>query len=68
MLAYRRLFSQELEVDLITDIRNAVNAGLVLGNERFRNEVEQLTGQRQHHLKRGPKPKNKTSPKEEFLL
>jgi hypothetical protein len=47
---------------------NAANIGLVLGNETFRKEVEQLTGQRQHHLKRGPKPKTKPHAKTEFLL
>ena len=41
---------------------------LVLGNENFRQEVEQLTGQRQHHLKRGPKAKTKPHPRTEFLL
>jgi putative transposase len=68
MVAYRRLVGQELEIELITEIRNAANTGLVLGNEKFRKEVEQLTGQRQHHLKRGPKPKTKPHPKTEFLL
>jgi len=68
MAAYRRLVGQELEIELITEIRNAANTGLVLGNEKFRKEVEQLTGQRQHHLKRGPKTKTKPHPKTEFLL
>ena len=68
MVAYRRLVGQELEIELITEIRNAANTGLVLGNEKFRKEVEQLTGQRQHHLKRGPKPKTKPQPRTEFLL
>ena len=53
--AYRRLFAQELPAKLITDIRAASNTGLVLGNDRFKQEVEELTGQRQRHLKRGPK-------------
>lgn len=66
--AYRRLFAQELVDDVVTDIRDALNTGLVLGNERFRREVEELTGQRQYHLKRGPKPKKKTHPENEFLL
>lgn len=57
MSAYRRLFTHTMDEDLITDIRKALNTGLVLGNEKFRREVEQLTGQRQFHLKRGPKPK-----------
>ena len=57
LLAYRKLVGEELGNELISEIRNAANTGLVLGNERFRREVEQLTGQRQHQLKRGPKPK-----------
>jgi putative transposase len=57
MSAYRRFFAQQLSTKLITDIRDALNTGLVLGNDRFRQEVEKLTGQRLHRLKRGPKPK-----------
>lgn len=55
--AYRRIVAQNLSREIIADIRDAVNTGLVLGNDRFKQEVEQLTGQRQHHLKPGPKPK-----------
>ena len=68
MSAYRKLFTLELETNVIADIRDALNTGLVLGNEQFRREVEQLTGQRQYHLKRGPKPKGKPYLKKEFLL
>ncbi len=53
--AYRRFFAEQLPAKLITDIRDALNTGLVLGNDRFRQEVEELTGQRQQHLKRGPR-------------
>ena len=55
--AYRDLVGQELSRQLISNIRNALNTGLVLGNARFRDEVEALTGQRQQPLKRGPQPK-----------
>jgi putative transposase len=55
--AYRRLFDSELDKNTIDEIRTALNTGLVFGNERFLDEVERLTGQRQRHLKRGPKPK-----------
>jgi len=65
-LAYRNLFENQLASNLITDIRQAINTGLVLGNDQFREEAEQLTGQRQRHLKRGPKPKAKSEA--EFLL
>ena len=54
---YRELFAGKLDEDIITKIRYALNTGLVLGNGKFRREVEQLTGQRQHLLKRGRKPK-----------
>ena len=66
-LAYRKLVGEQLSSELICEIRNAANTGLVLGNDRFRTEVEQLTGQRQHHRKRGPKPKTQLN-NEEFLL
>jgi putative transposase len=60
--AYRRLFKEELDRKLVSEIRLAANTGLALGNDRFKAEVERLTGQRQRHLKRGPKPK--PNPKE----
>ena len=36
--------------------------------DKFKEELERLTGQRQRHLKRGPKPKSKPHRKDEFLL
>jgi len=59
LTAYRDLFESDLDKAFVDEVRNAANTGLVLGSERFRSEVEQLTGQRQRHLKRGPKPKAK---------
>jgi putative transposase len=64
--AYRKLFADHLSNEQITQIRQTINTGLVLGNDRFRAEAEHMTGQRQHQLKRGPKPKTTASP--EFLL
>ncbi|MEE4184889.1 MAG: transposase [Gammaproteobacteria bacterium] len=52
--AYREFFQGALAETLIDDIRAAVNQGLVLGSDRFKTEVEQLTGQSQRPLKRGP--------------
>jgi putative transposase len=66
--AYRALFVPQLKMESVSDIRQALNTGLVLGNESFRREVEQLTGQRQSLRKRGPKPKSRTLKKGEFLL
>ncbi len=53
--AYRQSCEQELSEKLVADIRHALNAGLVLGNDHFRKQVEELTGVRHHHLKRGPR-------------
>ena len=56
--AYREFFRQQLSAQVITHIRDALNKGLILGNDRFRAEVEALTGARLQHLKRGPKSSN----------
>ena len=53
--AYRQFFTRQMPGEVVTDIRDALNTGLVLGNDRFRDQVEELTGVRQHHLKRGPR-------------
>ncbi len=55
--AYRAMFTSELEQELVSEIRHAANTGLALGNDKFKEEIQQLTSQRQQHLKRGPKPK-----------
>jgi len=54
-MAYQRLFTEDMGRELITDIRGALNTGLVLGDDHFRHQVAQLTGQAQVHRKRGPK-------------
>lgn len=53
---YRQFVQAQSAERLVTDIREALNKGLVLGTERFKAELEQLTGQRQRPAKRGPKP------------
>jgi len=55
--AYRELFRGHLDEKIISEIRHASNKGMALGNERFKQEVEALTGRRVTELKRGPKPK-----------
>jgi putative transposase len=52
---YRRFFEEELSATAVADIRHAINTGLALGNERFKTELEALTGQPQTHRKRGSK-------------
>ena len=55
--AYRGLFRGHLDTSIIKQIRKASNQGMVLGSERFKQEVEQLSGRRVVALKRGPKPR-----------
>lgn len=51
--AYRKLFQAHIDNDLIKDIRLAVNKGLALGNERFKDEIENLCGRRVRPAKMG---------------
>ena len=51
--AYRDLFRSELDEDALTQIRKAASRELVLGNERFRQEIEQALGKRVEPRKRG---------------
>jgi putative transposase len=53
---YRSLFEERVEGELLAELRQSVNRGLALGSERFRQEIEELGGRRQHLLKRGPQP------------
>ena len=55
-IAYRRLFEDDLDRTLISEIKHAQETGFVLGTERFRQEYEALTGEHQRYRKRGPKP------------
>ena len=42
--AYRALFTEQLPVDLIENINQSTCSGLALGNDRFRDQIERLTG------------------------
>ena len=61
--AYRALFKPHLDVDDDAMIREATAKGLAVGNERFKQEIERLSGLRVTERRRGPKPK-----KREFFL
>ena len=61
--AYRALFKAHLDVDDDAMIREATAKGLAVGSERFKQEIERLSGLRVTARRRGPKPKNR-----EFLL
>ena len=54
---YRGMFIGQIDMAILDNIRQSVNQGLALGNDRFKQEIEQLTGRRVTSLKRGPKPK-----------
>ncbi|WP_127475381.1 transposase [Sulfurivermis fontis] len=54
--AYLGLFAAPLDEQSVVKIRAATNMGLALGNDRFKEEIERLTGRRLNKLKRGPKP------------
>ncbi|MES9857210.1 MAG: hypothetical protein ABW166_11460 [Sedimenticola sp.] len=43
---YRALFAHHVEDELLTEIREGLNKGMALGNDRFKEEVEELTGRR----------------------
>jgi len=55
--AYKDLFISHLDDEVISEIRNASNKGMALGDDKFRLEVEESTGRRVTELKRGPKTK-----------
>jgi putative transposase len=56
---YRRFVAQAPAGRLVSDIRDALNKGLALGNDHFKRQIEALTGVRQHHRRRGPPKANR---------
>jgi REP-associated tyrosine transposase len=50
---YRALFAAGFDKRLLDQIRSATNKGLVVGNARFQEEIEALTGRRVREKKRG---------------
>ena len=44
--AYRALLSAHVEGQMIEDIRDSLNKGLILGNDRFKDHVAELVGRR----------------------
>jgi len=41
---YRSLFRTHVDGELLEDIHSAVNKGLALGSERFKDEIENFMG------------------------
>jgi len=58
---YRELFRNQLDGNVVKEIRESVNKGLVFGSERFKDEIESNLKRRVRPEKPGRKPK-------EFLL
>jgi putative transposase len=50
---YRALFVQHVEGELLDEIRSNTNKGMAVGNDRFKEEIECLTGRRLKEKKRG---------------
>lgn len=55
--AYRALFSGHLDKKALDEIRVASNKGMALGSDKFKQEIEALSGRRVTPKKRGPKPR-----------
>ncbi|MEE1674154.1 transposase [Agarivorans aestuarii] len=51
--AYRALFIHHIEGKLLDDIRQATHKGLALGCDKFKHEIETLTGLRVTEGSRG---------------
>ncbi len=50
---YRALFAHRFYAELLENIRSATNKDMVVGNDRFREEIKPLTGRRVKEKKRG---------------
>ena len=50
---YRALFESHVDDELLTEIRDGLNKGMALGNDRFKDEIEMLTGRRLRNQKVG---------------
>ncbi len=50
---YREGFRQVLDPSLIDELRSAVQTGTPLGNNKFKEDVEQLLGIKTGYAKRG---------------
>lgn len=46
MESYRSLFAHHIEDDLLNEIRLNANKGMAIGHDRFKEEIEKLTGRR----------------------
>ena len=68
LAAYRDLFRYQVDAPLLTEVRLALNQGLVLGNERFYNEVEPMLGKRMRSAKAGRPGRDRESSADGVVL
>jgi putative transposase len=61
---YRKLFSQLLDKELIDSIRDCTNSGFALGSDKFKAEIEALTGVRGSSQQR----KKRQAKKQRFMM
>ncbi|WP_285164378.1 hypothetical protein [Shewanella goraebulensis] len=52
------MFKHHLDSKLIEDIRQSTNKGMAIGNVKFKNEIEKLTGNSMKPKKMGRPLKN----------
>ena len=50
---YRELFTHAIDAELLEEIRSNTHKGMAIGNDRFKEELEKLTGRRLKPKKRG---------------
>jgi len=50
---YRELFVQYVDTEILEEIRSNTHKGMAVGNDRFKEEIEALTGRRLKSQKRG---------------
>ncbi len=60
LLSYRALFQEQLPTELITEIRNAVNKGMALGSDKFKEQIEANLNRRVTSLVAGRRPNNQS--------
>lgn len=56
--AYQRLFLDAISAEMLSEIRDTTNSCLVLGNNRFKDQIEMMLGRSVRHRKNGRSKKS----------
>lgn len=64
--SYRTLFSTRIDTEMTQPIRDALNKGLALGNDQFKDDMEKLAGARVRPAKMG-RPRKQIARLESFI-